>query len=1227
MTSTHPTLADLDALAAEEPFVRALARSLLGGDPVAADDVVQQTWLEVIRRGAPDGEARRGWLARVVRTRASNLRRGEARRASRERDAARPEAVLGPDELLARAEQRRKVVEAVAELAEPYRTAVLLRYLEGLPPREIAARQGVPRDTVATRLKRALAMLRDRFDAEHGGDRSAWVAALAPFALPTRGAAVGSALVANLFGLVAGLSAMKHFLILVGAAVAVALFFSFLQPGDERPVVDLERTAAVPDRGAEVGAGGVGETAAAERTRREVTVVPGAAPTVEIDPLADAAARVVGRAVFADGSPAVERACRLWSFDPLTGLGGVQDPLGEPRTAGPSWEDAVTDEFGRFAFERVPPGGVHALWLAHDSIYATWRTLEQTPGAREVIDVGTVVLDLRAAITGAVVGPEGEPVAGAEVWAADLPGAVLGAAPFDRIEPDGALLIGLPDGEAEGASAWVERVRSHFATWLPQAEADAAFQVLPMPDWAQRFWQEMPLPRTVTDADGRFRLDGVAPGSNVLVVTAPGLENGGRTRVLVREGDVRDVGRVRLGAGNRMECRVVTAGGDAVPNAEVRVALRPRIGITGILFASAPRYADGEGRVGFDGLPRGEYVVAFRSGAGAPWAATGPVEAGESVELRLPTRHEVRVAVQRADGSAPEEVRVRLLQGPLLGEATATGFQSQLDPARHVADEGVDGGAHVVALRDLPPGIVTVVVAASGSAIETATFRVAEDAADRLEVVLRPAVSCPVEVVDAAERPVGGAEVWLSSSTESEEGWSGTLLMNYGGVERFRRMPREAGRTGRDGRVVVEHVPDGPASVIVRHPAFGITVAPVESPEDGVLVVLQRPGVIAGRLTENGAAPPEGRYEVVARAIADGSAASLPEFERRARPGPDGSFRFEGITPGAYRVSARPVETSRADTFGGLLGAMEPSWSWGIPLETSRRVDVRPGETAQLSFDADPLAPADGESGAPLRGRVALDGRGIAGAVVEARVPFDSFVALDHRIATTDADGRFARAEPMRRDGIDVRVTALDDAAGGDSGWRWTRRLDADVGAELSFEADAGHARLRAIGYDGLPAAGHAVRATGAPDAGGDLDAWATTGQDGTVVLVLPAGTYRVVIEGDRGDGVVEGLAVRGAVDRELRLTSAGVVAGRVDVGDPTTVTFVTMWAKDKSRFWMESPDDDGAFLFTNVPPGTYDLRLRLPTGSHFAEPRMLEVGPDGVVGLTLRVGPTDDDG
>ncbi|MCI0346416.1 MAG: RNA polymerase sigma factor, partial [Chloroflexi bacterium] len=54
-------------------------------------------------------------------------------------------------EILEREEARRRVVEALLALDEPLRTTLILRFLEELPPRAVAARMDIPVETVRSR--------------------------------------------------------------------------------------------------------------------------------------------------------------------------------------------------------------------------------------------------------------------------------------------------------------------------------------------------------------------------------------------------------------------------------------------------------------------------------------------------------------------------------------------------------------------------------------------------------------------------------------------------------------------------------------------------------------------------------------------------------------------------------------------------------------------------------------------------------------------------------------------------------------------------------------------------------------------------------------------------------------------------------------------------------------------------------------------------------------------
>ena len=193
---------DEQDLAAHSRFLRGLAGSLVA-DPASADDAVQEAWLAALRRRPDADRPLRPWLARVVVNAVRKLGRGRARRAARERAAARPEALPDARTLREREQRLRGLLDAVLALPEREREAVLLRWYEALPPREIAARLRMPVELVYARLKRALALLRERLDAQHGGERSTWALGLVgvlglprellPTALTAGSAAAGTA--------------------------------------------------------------------------------------------------------------------------------------------------------------------------------------------------------------------------------------------------------------------------------------------------------------------------------------------------------------------------------------------------------------------------------------------------------------------------------------------------------------------------------------------------------------------------------------------------------------------------------------------------------------------------------------------------------------------------------------------------------------------------------------------------------------------------------------------------------------------------------------------------------------------------------------------------------------------------------------------------------------------------------------------------------------------------
>jgi RNA polymerase sigma-70 factor (ECF subfamily) len=183
---THAKTLTVADLAGEAAWARRLARALVGaGD---ADDLVQETWLAALDARPDTDQPVRRWLRTVLRHRAFNHRRDDARLRARHQAAA-VASPPSPEELLGRMEVQRLLAEAVVALSEPLRQTVLLRYYEELKSPEIAQLMGVADGTVRRRLKEALDELKQRLDGHHG--RDAWLRALLPLApIPRTGRSV-----------------------------------------------------------------------------------------------------------------------------------------------------------------------------------------------------------------------------------------------------------------------------------------------------------------------------------------------------------------------------------------------------------------------------------------------------------------------------------------------------------------------------------------------------------------------------------------------------------------------------------------------------------------------------------------------------------------------------------------------------------------------------------------------------------------------------------------------------------------------------------------------------------------------------------------------------------------------------------------------------------------------------------------------------------------------------
>lgn len=170
--------ARLAQLTTEMAWLRRLARALLRNDD--AGDLAHDAWLIAAERAPTDGRPLRPWLTRVVLNLSRTQARARQRREAREAATSDADTVPNPEVLVERVELQRLIAGEVLQLAEPYRSTVLLHFFEELSCADIARRCALPEGTVRRRLKVALDELRARLDAKD--PKSGRIALLAPLA-------------------------------------------------------------------------------------------------------------------------------------------------------------------------------------------------------------------------------------------------------------------------------------------------------------------------------------------------------------------------------------------------------------------------------------------------------------------------------------------------------------------------------------------------------------------------------------------------------------------------------------------------------------------------------------------------------------------------------------------------------------------------------------------------------------------------------------------------------------------------------------------------------------------------------------------------------------------------------------------------------------------------------------------------------------------------------------
>ncbi len=1153
MTSTEDQ-AYADALVSQTGWLRDLVRRLIE-DRDAADDVCQSTLLRAWRHRPSTDGGLRPWLATVARRIWIRERKREASRPVREAQAAQSEAQPPASDVVERMAWQQRVVAAVMRLEEPYRTTLLMRFWESKPPRAVASHFGVPVETVRTRIKRGLAKVRAELDQECGG-RQAWVTAILPLAeLSAFGVACTS---------IATVVMTKKLTLAVGGAIAALAFFalsSTFDPGDpiqaesDDPVVAASSTNDESD---------VAPEAASERV--VVTTESRGTPRFEEDPAFEAAmCGFTGRVVF-EGMPVPTTGVRLYRIamhsliDQLDRrTGSTKSPL--------EYLDTETDTDGVFHIERVWPRGMFVLHYGRGSENPAYRILEAAPGPAELVDLGDLKLVRTARITGRVVDEDGEPISNAEVFGGDFPGAAMAAVPLDRLTADTVIVNRRP-----GLAPVVE-----------------------LPSWAHDFYDNLPIGRTRTDANGRFSLTGLAAGSHVLIARKESLLPVVEPRVRLQAGQIRDLGDLTLTSGEELWGRVVDTKGDPVLGAEVVAA---PTSVVPIDLGQRLTSTDQNGEFSATGFPRGRATVAVRRGPGEPWTVAEPRPVDSDIEIVLPETHTLTVRVTDTAGGAVAPT-LEMLCGET--RSTTTMAQFGIDQGIDLSDRCTteDSIAHTVS--DIPAGDYVLVVRAEGHATRHEAVSLTEDTELSIELDASP----PFRVyVRSANGPVRNASILVGIHPDHAPPTN---------------VPDHCGYTDEAGTLVLPSVAAPRIVVTAVHPAFGIVDAIAERDDERIDLEMLSPGAVHGTFVPDERADPASRWAIALRRDRDGPLGMLDGTPQFAQVTPDGRFQFLGLQPGKYWL--QPVPTLGEQVT--LAQVIEKGSEWFEPRGAGKLVTVQAGSIADVRLGQ---TPGSRSGNGRVHGHLLINGLPVEGYRVDLFGP-DVF-----ENTKTDAHGAFVfENKPFGE--YHVSFTSHPDQV---HIWSESLVLDDTARGELRVEIAGARIAGRVVDENGTPVANAEVSVLGMPDASfHSISTSLRTDANGNFDHdELVPGKYALRAgagHGDRSSGHVRlgGNSLYSKVTRvETQLTSpalnielvvrrAATISGRIDLAslglEPGTELLLKLNRIERpspaSRWEMHGPSEkvnkDLTFEFTNLAPTEYRLILVREDGEEIADKRV----------------------
>jgi RNA polymerase sigma factor (sigma-70 family) len=844
MNSTTRTL---DELLQHERFVQRLARSLLGTDS-DADDLVQETWLRAVQHPPDSRGQARGWLGTVVRNLARDWRVGESNRERREAAAARAEATLPLQQLLEREETRKKIVQALGQLSPEQASAIVLRFFDGLPPREIAVRLSVPVETIKKRLGRGVAELRELLDSAFEGGRNGWMAAL-PAVVNSSGVATSTVATATTSAATISSTTAKvvGVMLLVGLSSMLVMTGAFR--GDRPQKGDLR-----PGREAEV--------AAPARPQDGVVSLRPARAKAEADKAVPKTVR--GRVLDLNRQPVNHADVRVLLQTPY------DQPLYVPAT---SFDRSVrTGVDGRFEMGVLPHG--------------KYLVLADAPGlalvARPWVNPGDevdLVAEPPANIDGMVARRDtGAPVAGATLC---VYLSVLRTQPVRKVTSTatGAFSVtGLPSGrislsttldgflsQQDDLALDAGSKTRHDVTLDPGATIVGHVREAESNRPIEGVQVSTPVRTVLTDASGAFDLTGLEAGECQLTAGGRGwLRNSLRVQVIERRTS-EDIG-ILLTKGESTSGIVLDA-----------VTKKPIEGVA-VDSDDATTKTDKEGRFELVGRPDDNLILKFRrhgySGRMQLWRLHQRFTKASTIEL---TPADLRIAGHVRDrlGVPLSDVRVECRMtgggGEMFDEVTGTDANGGFEFNGCERDTSFD-------VMAMTPGFAESFVRIDQSGA----------GAGDIELVLEPNPVIEGNVVDERSRAIVGAKIRLSGSGVVY-GITSALLTTSDSDGRFRIASPFNPKSGR-------------LRLLASAESFAQEEVEIQATSGSYVISLYRVGRIRGQLIDAATQEPvrDGKIEIAP------SASSQPAAWTRAarysgRTSETGHFEFEAPA-GAHSV-------------------------------------------------------------------------------------------------------------------------------------------------------------------------------------------------------------------------------------------------------------------------------------------------------------------------------------